>query len=141
VVNEWLLDAHELVLLREAVRTVDMLDELDAVVRRDGPVVDGQRGKRAHPALVEARQLKFALARLFAALRLPDGVPGDESRGRRQRRVGARGTYKVGRQGLRPRTSGDTGRAHRSAGCPPVPDRAGVRGRLGPAHGPADVAP
>jgi hypothetical protein len=75
-------------------RTVDVLDQLDAVVRRDGPVVGGQRGPKAHPALVEARQLKIALARLFGALRLPDGAVGDESRDRR--RVGVRGTYGIG---------------------------------------------
>jgi hypothetical protein len=53
VVKEWVLDEHELAPLREACRTVNLLDELDAVVRRDGPVVEGQRGKRAHPALVK----------------------------------------------------------------------------------------
>jgi hypothetical protein len=96
VIDTYVLDQWELALLREAVRTVDLLDELDAVVKRDGPVVPGQRGDKAHPALVEARQLKIALARLLAALRLPDGVAGDESRGRRQRRAGARGTYRIG---------------------------------------------
>jgi hypothetical protein len=94
VVDESVLDEHELALLREAWRTVDLLETLDAVVRRDGPMVE--RGKRAHLALVKARQLKIAFARLLAALRPPDGVAGDESRGRRQRRVGARGTYGIG---------------------------------------------
>jgi hypothetical protein len=96
VVESWELDEHELALLREAVRTVDMLDRLHALVEAEGPVVDGGKaGRKVHPALVEARQLKIALARLLAALRLPDGEDGDEGQGRRQRRVGARGTYRM----------------------------------------------
>lgn len=98
VVGDWHLEEHELVLLREAVRTVDLLDALAAIVATDGPVIVAKSGPRAHPALVEARQLKIALARLLAALRLPDGADGDESAGRRaQRRVGARGVYGAGR--------------------------------------------
>lgn len=93
VLEAWELDEHELSLLREACRTVDLLERLDARVRRDGPVIDGPQGQRAHPAAVEARQQRIALARLLAALRLPDGDVGDASAGRRQRRVGARGVY------------------------------------------------
>jgi hypothetical protein len=90
------LDEHELALLREAVRTVDTLDDLAAVVSRDGPMIDGAYGVKAHPALVEARQLKIALARLLAVLRLPAGDEGDHQAGARsQRRVGARGAYGV----------------------------------------------
>ncbi len=77
-------------------RTVDLLDRLDGLGRRDGPVIDNPQGQRAHPAAVEERQQRIALARLLAALRLPDGEAGDETRGRRQRRVGARGVYGIG---------------------------------------------
>jgi hypothetical protein len=91
VVAEWMLDEHELILLDEAVRTVDMLDRLAAIVAADGPVIDGKAGLKAHPALVESRQLRITLARLLAALRLPDGDVGDDQR--RQRRVGVRGVY------------------------------------------------
>lgn len=97
VVGEFELEEHELALLREAVRTVDLLDALDVAVRRDG--VLGPDG-RAHPAAVEARQQKIALARVLAALRLPSG---DESAARPQRRVGARGVYAVGGGSSRPR--------------------------------------
>ncbi len=71
-------------MLREAARTVDQLDALDDVVRRDGVMLVD----RVHPAVVEARQLRLTLARLIASLRLPDEV--DE---RPQRRGGARGIY------------------------------------------------
>ena len=40
VMDEFSLDEHELVLLREACRTVDLLDLLDAEVRDGGPIVD-----------------------------------------------------------------------------------------------------
>jgi hypothetical protein len=90
------LEEHELVLLVQAVRTVDLLDELDKRVRADGALHDSPQGLRAHPAAVEARQQRIALARLMAALRLPSGEEGDQQAGARpQRRVGARGVYGI----------------------------------------------
>lgn len=100
VLREYELEEHELALLREMVRTVDLLDELDAQVRTDGLMVKTAGGApRMHPAAVEARQQRIALARLSAALRLPAGEEGDEQqsarRRRPQRRVGARGVYRI----------------------------------------------
>ena len=92
VVDLYELEEFELALLREAVRTVDLLDELDRRVRDDGPIVATPQGDRAHPAAVEARQQRIALARLLASLRLP---AGDEA-GRPQRRGAVRGTYRLG---------------------------------------------
>ena len=96
VTTDYDLDEHEVVLLIEAVRTVDMLDVLDVAVRRDGPLLEGPQGTRAHPAAVEARQQRIALARLLAALRLPSGDVGDAKvSARPQRRSGARGVYGI----------------------------------------------
>ncbi len=96
VLQLWELDEHELLLLRELVRTTDLLDELQAVVDRDGLMVDSPSGPKVHPAIVEARQARIAAARLTAVLRLPSGSEGDEVQGRRQqRRVGVRGAYGV----------------------------------------------
>ncbi len=97
VIEEYDLEEHERALLVEACRTVDLLTKLDAEVRRDGPVLDSSQGLRAHPAAVEARQQRIALARLLAALRLPAGEEGDQQAGARrpQRRVGVRGTYGI----------------------------------------------
>jgi hypothetical protein len=90
-VDEFDLDEHELTLLREAVRLVDRCDALAEVVDAEGTMTLGPGGlRRAHPALVEARQQQIALARVLAALRLPSG---DEAAGRPQKRVGVRGTY------------------------------------------------
>lgn len=101
VVTDYELEEHELALLREACRTVDLLDGLAAIAAADGLVVDGGKaGPKTHPALVEARQLKIALARLLAALRLPSGEAGDhQASARPQRRVGPRGVYRVGGPG------------------------------------------
>jgi hypothetical protein len=93
ILVEYQLEEHELALLREMVRAVDHLDDLHGLVERDGVMV----GDRLHPAMVEARQLRIALARLAAALRLPAGdeESGDAKSGTRrpQRRVGVRGPY------------------------------------------------
>jgi hypothetical protein len=98
VLVEYDCEEHELALLREMVRTVDKLDALVEVVDRDGVMVAGPGlTTRVHPALVEARQLRIAFARLAAALRLPAGDENDPAANRRpQRRVGARGTYRLG---------------------------------------------
>lgn len=91
VVGAYELDEHEIALLVEAVRTVDLLDLLEVEVRK-GAVVESPQGRKANPAAVEARQQRIALARLLAALRLPSG----EGAGvRPQRRVGVRGTYGI----------------------------------------------
>lgn len=96
VMKDYELDDHERVLLVEAVRTVDLLDHLDAEVRRDGPMVHSPQGRKAHPAAVEARQQRIALARLLAALRLPAGEDGDQQTSARpSRRVGVRGVYAI----------------------------------------------
>jgi len=96
VVADYSLDEHEVVMLIEAVRTVDLLDLLDVAVRRDGPLLEGPQGTRAHPAAVEARQQRIVLGRLLAALRLPSGEAGDEKLSARpQRRSGARGVYGI----------------------------------------------
>jgi hypothetical protein len=90
------LEEHEAALLREMVRTVDQLDELAAIVERDGLVVRGPGlTDRVHPAAIEARQLRIALARLAAALRLPAGEESIAGMRRPQRRVGVRGPYQL----------------------------------------------
>ena len=91
VVGEYVLERHEVELLKQAVRCVDDLDRLDAAVRREGVVV-GKASPRVHPALVEARQLRLVLARVLAALRLPSGLAGKSP----QRRVGVRRPYLTG---------------------------------------------
>jgi hypothetical protein len=96
VLGRYELEQHELALLREMVRTVDLLDELAAIAAAEGLMTEGSWGPRPHPAVIEARQARIALARLTAALRLPAGDVNDQAAGRRpQRRVGVRGVYGV----------------------------------------------
>ena len=68
------LDEHELGILREACRTADSIDALQAVVDRDGVLNSSPQGVRAHPALVELRAQRLCFAKLVAAL----GIPADE---------------------------------------------------------------
>ncbi len=96
ITEEYQLDEHEVTLAVQVVRTVDLCDELEGIVRRDGPLIDTPQGQRAHPAAVELRQQRITLARLLAALRMPAGEEDDQPTGRRpQRRTGARGTYQM----------------------------------------------
>lgn len=98
IVAEFTLTERELALLREATRTVDQLDALAAVVARDG-VIEPVTGK-AHPALVESRQLRLVLSRLLGGLDFPSESTGGaavsdaaremvEARWKRQRRGAA----------------------------------------------------
>ncbi len=95
VVEQFVLEEHELLLLREAARTADLLDELEKRIKAEGAVIESPQGEKAHPAAVEAWQQRIALARLLGALRLPAGE--EEAGDRRpQRRTGVRGTYRTG---------------------------------------------
>lgn len=91
IVDDYELDEHESALLLEAARTVDQLNLLQDSVATDGVVIESPQGAKAHPALVEARQQRIALARILSALRLPD----DDSGKKPQQRQGARGLYTI----------------------------------------------
>jgi len=65
------LEGHENALLVEACRTLDVLDVLAAAIQRNGVILGAEDDARVHPAVVEARQQRLALARIVAALRLP----------------------------------------------------------------------
>ena len=96
VLSKYELEEHELALLREMLRTVDLLDKLAAITARERLMVKGAWDSKPHPAITKSRQQKIALARLTAALRLPAGDENDPAVGRRpQRRVGVRGVYGV----------------------------------------------
>ncbi len=97
VTDAWDLDVHEESLLRAACRTADLVERLDAEVEAEGVVIDSPQGRKAHPAAVELRQQRLTLARLLAALRMPQGTEGDQqATARPQRRGGARGVQSLG---------------------------------------------
>ena len=76
--GSFVLEEHDAALLRETCRTVELLDDLEAILKRDGAVISWPQGMKAHPAAVEARQQRIALARLMAALRLPEDTEGSK---------------------------------------------------------------
>ncbi|MHA6511323.1 hypothetical protein [Tessaracoccus sp. Z1128] len=89
IVEDYELGQHELAVLVEACHTVDACHALEAIVTAEGVVHDSPQGKRAHPALVEARQQRLALAKLVASLRIP--LDDQQAAGRQpQQRVGIR---------------------------------------------------
>ena len=47
VLGKYELEQHELALLREMVRTFDLLDELAAIAEREGLMTEGARGQAA----------------------------------------------------------------------------------------------
>lgn len=93
VMHDYALDVHETTILREACRTADSLDALQALLDAEGHMSETSQGPRVHPALVEARQQRITFARLLTALRIPQGE--DTSTGRTQVRGGTRGVYGI----------------------------------------------
>ncbi len=86
--REYEMEEHELVLLRQAVRVADTCTDLQALLDRDGLLLQN----RIHPASVELRQQRLLLGRLIVALRVPSGGTDDEGAPRTQYR-GLRGPY------------------------------------------------
>jgi hypothetical protein len=86
VVEAYELSDHELELLGTAARTADLLAVLAADIAANG-VIDPEND-RVRATVVEHRAQSIALARLLAALRLPDGSA-------RSQRRGIRGVYAV----------------------------------------------
>ncbi|EIC63011.1 hypothetical protein [Mycobacteroides abscessus] len=91
VVGEFDLDEHELAILREACRTVNAIDALQARVDRDGVLNESPQGLRVHPGLVELRQQRLALTKLLAALAIPADENAASGTGKR---YGIRGAVK-----------------------------------------------
>lgn len=70
-------DDHELALLLETCRTVDVIESLAKAVRDDGVLSSGSTGQKViHPAVPELRQQQAALSRLVMALNLSDALRG-----------------------------------------------------------------
>jgi hypothetical protein len=86
VVSGFDLEPHEVRVLAQCCTVADHIAELDAIVLKDGPLLDG----RTHPALVEVRLQRLTLGRLLALLRLPD-----REEHRPQRRGGFRRPYRL----------------------------------------------
>lgn len=95
-VDAYVLEEHELGLLREACRTADALDALQAVVAADGVLDESPHGQRAHPALVELRLQRVCFARLVAQLGMPTGgQDADAPSAAKQQRRSTRGVYGI----------------------------------------------
>lgn len=96
VTDEYELSRHELALLDELVGTLDLIDDLAAVLAAEGLMSDSSQGRRVHPAAAELRQQRIVAARLLAALRIPVDEDGMPDGGRRLQRRPVRGFYGMG---------------------------------------------
>jgi hypothetical protein len=99
VTGTYELQAHELALLRQAAATLDLLDQLAAVVEAEGVTSTSSQGDRVHPAVVELRHQRIALGRLLAALGIPADEAADEPGAASRPRPGSsafRGVYAIG---------------------------------------------
>lgn len=66
-------DQHDMELIAETCRILDVIDGLSQAVKRDGVTVDGSRGQTVvHPAVAELRQQQIAFSRLIAQLNLDE---------------------------------------------------------------------
>ena len=72
VVEEYELEDHALSVLEQLCRTQSRIAQLDAIVDAEGPILDSPQGRKAHPALVEVRQLRTVFYRLHGALGFPE---------------------------------------------------------------------
>jgi hypothetical protein len=70
-----------------ACRTADRVEQLETLAVVVEPVVQGKAGPMIHPLLAEVRQQSALLARLIAALRLPDEATGKRPQHRQVRGV------------------------------------------------------
>jgi hypothetical protein len=70
-----------------ACHTADRVDVLEQLCRTTDAVVEGRTGPATHPVYVEVRQQSATLARLIAALRLPDEATGKRPQKRQVRGV------------------------------------------------------
>lgn len=96
IAEDYELDRHEALLLREACRVVDRLDRLNEAALTAPVTTTNRHGDLVcHPAQAEARAQAIVLSRLLASLRLPSG----EQEARPQRRGAARGAYPPRRLG------------------------------------------
>jgi hypothetical protein len=79
VVSAYELRADELILLENACKTIDLIDNLEAGMTGQPLTTRGSMGQeREHPLLSEARQQRGLLRQILAQLKLPDEGAGAE---------------------------------------------------------------
>jgi len=71
VLSEYELNSDELLLFRETVRVMTLIDQLAEILAVDGLIADGKSGPKIHPAEPALRANRGLLSRLVAQLALP----------------------------------------------------------------------
>ena len=84
-------DSKEAALLDALKVMVDRMAQLDNIVTIDGPILVSTTGvQRAHPALIEYRQLAGTLPRMLAGIVIGDSFTGAPKDAAKQRAANAR---------------------------------------------------
>jgi len=86
------LEIHESLILAEACRVADRLDQLAVALANAPLTTTTPRGEVVNPLLIESRMAGAAFAKLIASMRLPSDA-SDDADSRPQRRGGSRGSY------------------------------------------------
>lgn len=90
----WELDEREVANLTLAARQADDVAALERAVKRDGRMVAGSAGQpRLHPAVIEIRQGRLAVARLLGELELPDAEEEPRTASSRRAQHAAQARY------------------------------------------------
>jgi hypothetical protein len=88
ITDEYDLGPHELRMLEDACREMDLVDRIEKELAAGDLVVEGsQRQPVASPLAQEVRQHRAVIARLFAALRLPEDEGATASRSAAARKL------------------------------------------------------
>lgn len=93
IADEFVLTVPEQLLLKQACRVADRLDQLHQAAIGQPMVLDGKQQPVTNPLLVEARQQAVLLSRLVASLRVPEATDDGQER-RPQRRGASRRAYR-----------------------------------------------
>lgn len=95
VMSQFDLDDHEVILLHEACRSLTLIDALDAISRREGPILKHPKTgvPTTNPAVIEARNQRVVLTRIIATLGLSED-------GRAANRNRTRGVYRLPDRGV-----------------------------------------
>lgn len=76
VTGKYQLRADELVILEDACREMQLIDELQAAMRGESMIMSGSMGQPVvNPLVPELRQHRATLKALLTTLKLPDDVP------------------------------------------------------------------
>lgn len=97
VTGEYQLRVDELLLLEDACREIELIEQLEAAQAEEALIATGSMGQPvAAPLIQELRQHRVVLARLLAQLKLPDEGGSDSGSASAKARAAANARWQRG---------------------------------------------